>query len=237
MEKTTLLYEGKAKKVFATTDDKVVLVSYKDDATAFNGIKKGQIVGKGIINNKCTNILFKMLEEKGVETHLIEEISETDTFVKKVQIVPLEVIIRNVAAGSFSKNLGIEEGSTLKCPVLEFCYKDDALGDPLINDYHALAIGIATEEEIAQIKEMAFKINGILKEFFASVGVSLIDMKFEFGRYDGRIILADEISPDTCRFWDAETNKKLDKDRFRRDLGGVEEAYDEIMARIIKARG
>ncbi|MFI3165273.1 MAG: phosphoribosylaminoimidazolesuccinocarboxamide synthase [Bacillota bacterium] len=237
MEKTTLLYEGKAKKVFATTDDKVVLVSYKDDATAFNGIKKGQIVGKGIINNRCTNILFKMLEEKGVETHLIEEISETDTFVKKVQIVPLEVIIRNVAAGSFSKNLGIEEGSALKCPVLEFCYKDDALGDPLINDYHALAIGIATEEEIAQIKAMAFKINDILKEFFAGVGVSLIDMKFEFGRYDGRIILADEISPDTCRFWDAETNKKLDKDRFRRDLGGVEEAYDEIMARIIKARG
>lgn len=237
MEKTTLLYEGKAKRVYATTEENVVLVSYKDDATAFNGEKKGSIAGKGIINNQCTNILFKMLEEKGVETHLIEEISATETFVKKVKIIPLEVIVRNIAAGSFSKRLGVLEGKKLAESIVEFSYKDDALGDPLINDDHAVALEIATRAQIAEIKEKALKINTCLQEYFLSIGIVLVDMKFEFGMYDGRIILADEISPDTCRLWDAETNKKLDKDRFRRDLGGVEEAYEEIMARITSQRG
>lgn len=233
MEKTVQLYEGKAKKVFATTDPKVVMVSYKDDATAFNGLKKGQIAGKGIVNNKCSNLLFKMLETKGVKTHYIEQINDTETYVKKVQIVPLEVIVRNIAAGSLSKRLGIEEGKILPSTVLEFSYKNDALGDPMINDYHALAMGLATEEELAQIKAMALKINDILRDYFKNINIDLVDFKLEFGRYDGEIILADEISPDTCRFWDCTTHEKLDKDRFRRDLGGVEDAYQEILRRIL----
>lgn len=230
------LYEGKAKKVFATDNPDVVLVSYKDDATAFNGLKKGQIAGKGVINNKCSNQMFKMLEKNGIKTHLIEEISDTDTLVKKVKIVPIEVIVRNIAAGSLAKRLGIPEGTVLKSTVLEFCYKDDALGDPMINDYHALAIGIATEQEMEQIKKMSFKINDLLRAYFKDINIDLIDFKLEFGRYKGEIILADEISPDTCRFWDSITKEKLDKDRFRRDLGGVEEAYKEVMARLTQVK-
>lgn len=232
MQKTTQLYEGKAKKVFLTTDPDVVMVQYKDDATAFNGLKKGQIAGKGVVNNKCSNFLFKMLEEKGIKTHLIEEISDTETFVKRVQIVPLEVIIRNVAAGSMSKRLGIPEGTVLPQTVLEFSYKNDDLGDPMVNDYHALAMQLATPEELETIKRMSFEINGYLKDFFKKINIDLIDFKLEFGRYKGEIILADEISPDTCRFWDSTTKEKLDKDRFRRDLGGVVEAYQEMMSRI-----
>ena len=232
MEKKEQLYEGKAKKVFATDDPDVVIVDYKDDATAFNGVKKGTITGKGVINNKMSNYLFKILEKEGVPTHFIEELSDRETAVKKVQIVPLEVIIRNVAAGSFSKRLGIEEGRVLLCPTLEFSYKDDALGDPMINSYFALAIGAATQEEIDDITKYAFKVNDVLKKFFADAGIDLIDFKIEFGRYHGKIILADEISPDTCRLWDSETHKKLDKDRFRRDLGNVEDAYQEVFRRI-----
>ena len=235
MEKREQLYEGKAKKVFATDDPKVVLVSYKDDATAFNGLKKGQIAGKGVINNRCTNLIFRMLEKHGIPTHYIEEVSPTDTFVKKVQIVPLEVIVRNVAAGSFSKRYGVEEGMPLKSVGFEFSYKNDDLGDPMINDFYALAMGLATREEIDTIREMAFKVNDILKDFFKKIGLDLIDFKLEFGRYDGKIILADEISPDTCRLWDSVTHEKLDKDRFRRDLGGVEDAYKEVMTRLTGA--
>ncbi|HIU99895.1 MAG TPA: phosphoribosylaminoimidazolesuccinocarboxamide synthase [Candidatus Stercoripulliclostridium merdipullorum] len=233
MEKTVQLYEGKAKKVFATTDPDVVLVSYKDDATAFNGLKKGQIAGKGVVNNRCSNFLFKMLEGHGIETHLIEEVSDTDTYVKKVEIVPIEVIVRNIAAGSLSKRIGYPEGTVLKSTVLEFCYKNDDLGDPMINDYHALAMGLATEEELATIKAMSFKINDILRDYLKDINIDLIDFKLEFGRYKGRIILADEISPDTCRFWDSVTKEKLDKDRFRRDMGGVEEAYQEVIKRLM----
>jgi phosphoribosylaminoimidazole-succinocarboxamide synthase len=207
-------------------------VDYKDDATAFNGVKKGTIVGKGVVNNRMTNHIFKMLEEKGIPTHFIEELSDRETAVKKVEIVPLEVIVRNVAAGSFSKKLGIEEGFRLLSPTLEFSYKNDELGDPMINDYYAVAIGAATREEIDKITELVFKINEILVNYFKSIKVDLIDFKVEFGRYKGQIILADEISPDTCRFWDSETHEKLDKDRFRRDLGHVEEAYEEIYRRI-----
>lgn len=232
MEKRELLYEGKAKKVYATDDEKAVLVSYKDDATAFNGLKKGQIAGKGVINNRCTNLIFRMLEKHGIPTHYIEEVSPTDTFVKKVQIVPLEVIVRNVAAGSFSKRYGVEEETPLKSVGFEFSYKNDALGDPMINDFYALAMGLATKEEIETIRAMAFKVNDILKDFFKKIGLDLIDFKLEFGRYDGKIILADEISPDTCRLWDSVTHEKLDKDRFRRDLGGVEDAYKEVMKRL-----
>lgn len=235
MEKTVQMYEGKAKKVFATTDPDLVLVQYKDDATAFNGLKKGQIAGKGIVNNRCSNHLFKMLETKGIPTHYVEEISDTETYVKKVQIVPLEVIVRNIAAGSLSKRLGLPEGTELKHTVLEFCYKDDALGDPLINDYHALAIGAATQDEMDKIKAMAFRINEILRDYLRDIGIDLIDFKLEFGRCHGEIILADEISPDTCRFWDTKTKEKLDKDRFRRDLGGVEDAYQEVMKRLMGA--
>lgn len=226
------LYEGKAKKVFETDDPKVVMVEYKDDATAFNGLKKGQIAGKGVINNKMSNMMFKLLEKHGVETHLIEEIDDRKTFVRKVEIVPLEVIVRNVAAGSFSKRYGVPEGTPLKSMGFEFSYKNDDLGDPMINDWYALAMGLATREEIDAIQKMAFKVNDVLKEYFLSIGVDLIDFKLEFGRYDGRIILADEISPDTCRFWDSKTKEKLDKDRFRRDMGGVEDAYKEMMRRI-----
>ncbi|MFQ9389334.1 MAG: phosphoribosylaminoimidazolesuccinocarboxamide synthase [Coprococcus sp.] len=232
MEKKELLYEGKAKKVYTTENPDVLIVDYKDDATAFNGVKKGTIVGKGVVNNRMTNHIFKMLEEKGIPTHYIEELSDRETAVKKVEIVPLEVIVRNVAAGSFSKKLGIEEGFRLLSPTLEFSYKNDELGDPMINDYYAVAIGAATREEIDKITELVFKINEILVDYFKSIKVDLIDFKVEFGRYKGQIILADEISPDTCRFWDSETHEKLDKDRFRRDLGHVEEAYEEIYRRI-----
>ena len=232
MEKKELLYEGKAKKVYTTENPDVLIVDYKDDATAFNGVKKGTIVGKGVVNNRMTNHIFRMLEEKGIPTHYIEELSDRETAVKKVEIVPLEVIVRNVAAGSFSKKLGIEEGFKLLSPTLEFSYKNDELGDPMINDYYAVAIGAATSEEINKITELVFKINEILVDYFKSIKVDLIDFKVEFGRYKGQIILADEISPDTCRFWDSETHEKLDKDRFRRDLGHVEEAYEEIYRRI-----
>lgn len=234
MQKLEQLYEGKAKKVFKTDNPEILMVDYKDDATAFNGEKKGTIESKGVINNKVTNHFMQMLEKKGIPTHFVEEISDRETLVKKVTIVPLEVIIRNVAAGSFSKRYGVEEGTPLKTPSLEFSYKDDALGDPLINSYHVLALGLATKEEIDTITDYAFKINDILKDYLIGLGIKLIDFKLEFGKTsDGTIVLADEISPDTCRFWDAETNKKLDKDRFRRDLGNVEDAYKEIMKRLM----
>jgi phosphoribosylaminoimidazole-succinocarboxamide synthase len=232
MKKCGLLYEGKAKKVYATDDENYCIVDYKDDATAFNGQKKGTIRGKGVVNNKMSNYLFKMLEEKGIKTHYVEELSDRETVVKKVEIVPLEVIVRNKAAGSLATRLGMEEGTPMKSTVLEFCYKNDDLGDPMVNEYHILAAGFATKEEIDQISAMSLKINEILKEFFLSVNIELIDFKLEFGRCADGIILADEISPDTCRFWDVNTHQKLDKDRFRRDLGGVEEAYAEVMKRI-----
>ena len=231
--KTEQLYEGKAKKVFATNDPDLVIVDYKDDATAFNGEKKGTIVGKGAINNKMTNYMFKLLEKEGIPTHLVKEISDRETIVKKVEIVPLEVIVRNVAAGSFSKKLGIEEGTPLKTPTLEFSYKCDELGDPFINKYYALGLGLATEEEIADITKYAFKVNEFMVGFFKNIGIDLIDFKIEFGRFHGKILLADEISPDTCRFWDSKTHEKLDKDRFRRDMGGVEEAYHEMIKRVM----
>ncbi|MDE5853890.1 MAG: phosphoribosylaminoimidazolesuccinocarboxamide synthase [Ruminococcus sp.] len=234
LTKMEQLYEGKAKKVYATNDPDLVIVDYKDDATAFNGEKKGTISGKGVINNRMTNYMFKMLEKEGVPTHLVEEISDRETIVKKVSIVPLEVIIRNVAAGSFSKRMGVEEGTKLLTPILEFSYKNDDLGDPFINDYYALALGLATKEEIDTIAKYAFKVNEFMVNFFKNLNIDLIDFKIEFGRTsDGTIILADEISPDTCRFWDSTTHEKLDKDRFRRDMGGVEEAYQEIMKRLM----
>lgn len=230
--KKELLYEGKAKKVFKTDKANELIVSYKDDATAFNGLKKGTIAGKGVINNQMSNAIMKIMEQKGVPTHLIEELNPSETLVKSVKIVPLEVIIRNVAAGSICKRLGLVEGSALQSTILEFCYKNDDLGDPLINDDHAIALGLATAEELANIREYTFKVNEVLKGFFDSIGITLIDFKIEFGRYEGKIILADEISPDTCRLWDKKTGEKLDKDRFRREMGGVEEAYQEVMARI-----
>ena len=234
MEKKELLYEGKAKKVYATDDPEVLYVSYKDDATAFNGLKKGTILGKGAINNRVTNYMMQMLEKQGVPTHLVQELSDRDTLVKKVTIVPLEVIIRNISAGSFAKRYGVEEGIVFDEPTIEFSYKNDELGDPLINAYHARALGLATWEEIDTIKKLAFRVNDIMKAFFKGLKVDLVDFKLEFGRTsDGTIILADEISPDTCRFWDSETHEKLDKDRFRRDLGGVEDAYKEMMKRIL----
>jgi len=233
-KKTEQLYEGKAKKVFATENPEVVIVDYKDDATAFNGEKKGTIVGKGVINNRMSNYIMKQLEKEGVPTHLVEELSDRETAVKKVSIVPLEVIVRNVAAGSFSKRMGVEEGKDLLCPILEFSYKCDELNDPFINDDYALALGLATQEEIDTIKNYTRKVNEVLKKFFLSIGIRLIDFKIEFGRLsDGTIILADEISPDTCRLWDVKTNEKLDKDRFRRDMGGTEEAYQADLWRII----
>ena len=232
MKELELMYEGKAKKVFKTDDEDLLIVAYKDDATAFNGLKKGTIVGKGIVNNRMSNYLCKILEEKGIPTHYVEELDERRTVVKKVEIVPLEVIIRNKAAGSFSKRLGVAEGTELKCSTLEFSYKNDDLGDPLINSYMALALGLATKEEIEKITEMAFKINEELKEIFKNIGIELIDFKLEFGRYHGEIILADEISPDTCRYWDIETHDHLDKDRFRRDLGDAEGAYQEVYRRF-----
>ena len=233
MKKLGQLYEGKAKKVFATDDPDIVIVDYKDDATAFNGLKKGTIAGKGVINNRMSNMMFRLMEQHGIPTHFVEELSDRETAVKKVQIVPLEVIIRNTAAGSFSKRYGVPEGKKLPVTVLEFSYKNDDLGDPLINDYHALAMELATPEEIETIKKMAFKVNEVMKEYFKKLDVILVDFKLEFGKTaDGEIVLADEISPDTCRFWDVHTHEKLDKDRFRRDLGGVEEAYAEMMKRI-----
>ena len=232
MEKKELLYEGKAKKVFTTEDPEVVIVDYKDDATAFNGEKKGTIVGKGAINNRMSNHIFKMIEKEGVPTHLVEELSDRETAVKKVEIVPLEVIVRNVAAGSFSKRMGVEEGRELLCPILEFSYKNDDLGDPFINDDYALALGLASQEEIDKIKSYTKTVHQVMKEYFLSLGLRLIDFKIEFGRFHGDILLADEVSPDTCRLWDVKTNEKLDKDRFRRDLGNVEEAYEEVFKRL-----
>lgn len=233
MEKKELLYEGKAKKVFKTENPEVLIVSYKDDATAFDGMKKGTIVGKGAINNRMTNHIFKLLAVKGVPTHLVEELNDRETAVKKVDIVPLEVIIRNYSAGSFAKKLGLAEGIKLTCPTLEFSYKNDDLHDPFINDYYALALNLATKEEIETITKYAFTVNEVMQEYFASLGIDLIDFKIEFGRLaDGTIILADEVSPDTCRLWDQETHEKLDKDRFRRDLGNVEDAYHEVFRRL-----
>ena len=233
MEKTEQLYEGKAKKVFATEDPQLLIVQYKDDATAFNGLKKGTIVGKGIINNQMSNRLMAMLESEGVPTHFVKELSQRETLVKKVSIVPLEVIVRNIAAGSFSKRYGVDEGVVFDQPTIEFSYKNDELGDPLLNTKHALALKVATPEEIETIERYSLKINEVLKSCWLSCGVILVDFKLEFGRLaDGTIVLADEISPDTCRLWDSKTHEKLDKDRFRRDLGGVEEAYAEIMKRL-----
>jgi phosphoribosylaminoimidazole-succinocarboxamide synthase len=236
MEKTMQMYEGKAKRVYATEDASLVIVSYKDDATAFNGLKKGTIEGKGVINNKMSNFLMQILEKEGVKTHFVEELSDRETLVKKVSIVPLEVIIRNISAGSFAKRYGVEEGVVFDEPTIEFSYKNDDLGDPLLNEYHALALKLATKDEIALVKAMAFKVNEVLKEYFAKLNVTLVDFKIEFGKTaDGTIVLADEISPDTCRFWDSTTGEKLDKDRFRRDLGGVEGAYQEMMRRLMGA--
>ncbi len=234
MEKREQLYEGKAKKVFATDDPALVIVDYKDDATAGDGAKRGTIRGKGVVNNKLSNHFMRLLEKNGVPTHFEKELSERETLVKKVEIVPLEVIVRNVAAGSFSKRLGVEEGQVLKCPTIEFSYKNDALHDPLFNRYHAVALGVTTFEEIDTIISMAFRVNDVLREYLLEHGIRLIDFKLEFGRLaDGSIVLADEISPDTCRLWDAKTNAHLDKDLFRRDLGGEEEAYAEVMARLL----
>ena len=235
MEKREMLYEGKAKRVYATEDPELLIVSYKDDATAFNGLKKGTIAGKGVINNEMSNRLMQRLEKAGDPTHFVEELSERETLVKRVQIVPLEVIIRNIAAGSFSKRYGVEEGVVFSEPTIEFSYKNDELGDPLLNTSHALALGLATQEEIDTIRRLAFQTNDLLRAFWSSCGVTLVDFKLEFGRLsDGTVILADEISPDTCRLWDAATGEKLDKDRFRRDLGGVEDAYAEVMRRLME---
>ncbi len=232
MEKKEMLYEGKAKKVYKTDESELFIIEYKDDATAFNGEKKGTIVGKGVINNKMSALMFQILEEKGIPTHFVELLSDRESLVKSVKILPLEVIIRNITAGSFSKRYGVEEGIVLPFPTVEFSYKDDDLGDPLMNEYHALALELATKEQIETIKAYAFEINKIMKEFFLERNIKLVDFKLEFGVHKGEVILADEISPDTCRFWDRETNKKLDKDRFRRDLGDVEGAYQEIMKRL-----
>ncbi len=234
MEKKAQMYEGKAKKVFATDDPDLCIVSYKDDATAFNGLKKGTIQGKGVINNRVSNYLMGLLEKEGIPTHVVRELSDTDTLVKKVSIIPLEVIVRNIAAGSLSKRLGLEEGVPMRCPVLEFCYKNDDLGDPMVNDDHIRALELATDAEMRTVRDYALRINGFLREYFRKAGIELVDFKIEFGRTpDGEVILADEISPDTCRLWDVKTHEKLDKDRFRRDLGGVEEAYQEIRRRLL----
>jgi len=234
MEKRDLIYEGKAKKVYDTVDENLCIVSYKDDATAFNGLKKGTIVGKGVVNNKMSNLMMQMLEKQGVPTHFVEELSDRETVVKKVSIIPLEVVMRNVAAGSFAKRYDVLEGTPFDEPTIEFSYKNDDLGDPLMCESHALALKLATKEEIAKIKEMAYAINDALKTYFKALNIELIDFKLEFGRLaDGTVILADEISPDTCRLWDSITHEKLDKDRFRKDLGGVEEAYQEVMQRLL----
>ena len=234
MEKKEQLYEGKAKKVFATDDPNLVIVSYKDDATAFNGLKKGTIAGKGAINNVMSNHMFQLLEQQGVPTHFVEQLSDRETVVKKVSIVPLEVIVRNISAGSFAKRYGVKEGIVFDEPTFELSYKNDDLGDPLMNEYHAIALKLATREEIELIKSMTFKVNEVMKQYFDTLNVTLVDFKLEFGKTaDGKIVLADEISPDTCRLWDKTTGEKLDKDRFRRDMGGVEEAYQEIMNRVM----
>lgn len=234
IEKTTQLYEGKAKKVYNTTDENCYIVSYKDDATAFNGLKKGTIEGKGSINNRVSNYLMSLLEKEGIPTHVVEQLNDRETVVKKVKIVPLEVIVRNIAAGSLSKRLGLPEGTKLSSPVLEFCYKDDELGDPMVNEYHIYAMNIATPEELKEIADYSFRVNDFLIKFLSKCNIDLVDFKIEFGRTpDGKIILADEISPDTCRFWDSTTHEKLDKDRFRRDMGGVEDAYHEILKRLL----
>lgn len=232
MKKLDMIYEGKAKKVYKTDDEKLYIVDYKDDATAFNGEKKGTIIGKGIVNNKMSAAMFLLLEENGVPTHFEKLLSDRESLVKAVKIVPLEVIIRNVVAGSFAKRMGLEEGTALKETILEFSYKDDALGDPMINDSHVYALGLATREQVEIIKKYAFKVNEVLTKYFLEKGIKLVDFKLEFGMYEGKIILADEISPDTSRLWDLKTNEKLDKDRFRRDLGGVEETYQEVLKRI-----
>jgi phosphoribosylaminoimidazole-succinocarboxamide synthase len=234
LKKLEQLYEGKAKKVFATDNPDMFIVDYKDDATAFNGEKKGTIEGKGVINNRVTNHLMKLLESRGIPTHFVEELSERETAVKKVTIIPIEVIVRNIAAGSISKRLGLAEGTKLASTVLEYCYKDDALGDPMINDYHIAALNLASKADLEKIADYSFKVNTILAEYLKDLGIELIDFKLEFGRTkDGTIVLADEISPDTCRFWDSKTGEKLDKDRFRRDMGGVEDAYREILKRLL----
>lgn len=235
MEKTVQLYEGKAKKVFATADPDLCIVDYKDDATAFNGEKKGTIVGKGVVNNRMSNLLMQYLEENGIPTHFVKELSDRETLVKKVKIVPLEVIVRNITAGSLSKRLGIEEGIKLSRPVIEYSYKDDALGDPMVNDYHIFAMNYATPEELSEIASYALKVNALLSDYLLKKGIELVDFKLEFGKLSsGKIVLADEISPDTCRLWDSTTHKKLDKDRFRRDLGGVEDAYLEVYRRLFE---
>ena len=228
-----MMYEGKAKQVFATEDPTLAIIHYKDDATAFNGLKKGTIVGKGVVNNLVSNHLFKMLEQNGVPTHLVEQINDRDSVVRRVQIVPLEVIVRNIAAGSLSKRLGLPEGTKLASTVFEFCYKNDDLGDPMVNEYHIAAMQLATREEVETISAMALKVNELLTAYLKELNIELIDFKLEFGRFDGKIVLADEISPDTCRFWDSKTGEKLDKDRFRRDLGDVEGAYQEILRRLM----
>ncbi len=233
MKKLEQIYEGKAKKVFTTDNPKIVIVDYKDDATAFNGLKKGTITGKGVVNNKVSNHFFRLLESKGIPTHYVEQLSDRETAVKRVEILPVEVIVRNRAAGSFSKRMGIAEGSALACPILEYSYKNDELGDPFINSYYIRALNLATDEEMEKVKEYSFAINDILRAYLDALGIELIDFKLEFGRCDGKVVLADEISPDTCRFWDKSTGKKLDKDRFRRDLGDVEEAYREIIKRLM----
>ena len=234
LTKVKQLYEGKAKKVYETEDKNFYIVSYKDDATAFNGLKKGTIEGKGVVNNRVTNFLMKMLEEKGIPTDFVEELNDRETVVKAVKIVPLDVIVRNIAAGSLSKRLGIAEGVKLNSTVLEYCYKDDELGDPMINEYHIAALNIATKKELEEISNYAFKINEILRDYLKQDNIDLIDFKLEFGRLaDGKIVLADEISPDTCRFWDSKTGEKLDKDRFRRDLGNEKEAYQEVIKRLM----
>jgi phosphoribosylaminoimidazole-succinocarboxamide synthase len=234
MQKTNLLYEGKAKKVYQSDNADIYIVSYKDDATAFNGLKKGTIMGKGEINNRVTNFLMQLLEKNGIPTHYVKELNERETAVKRVKIIPLEVIVRNIAAGSLAKRVGVPEGTKLASTVLEYCYKNDELGDPMVNEYHIAALNWATKEEMKLIAEYSLKINEILSEYLSKSNIKLIDFKLEFGRLDdGTVILADEISPDTCRFWDSITNEKLDKDRFRRDLGGVEDAYHEILKRLL----
>ena len=233
MIKQEQIYEGKAKKVYATDDPKIVIVDYKDDATAFNGLKKGTISGKGVVNNKVSNHFFRLLEKEGIPTHYVEQLSDRETAVRRVEIVPVEVIVRNRAAGSFSKRMGVAEGTAFACPILEYSYKNDELGDPFINSYYIRALNLATDEEMEWVKTYSFRVNDILTAYLDDLGIELIDFKLEFGRYDGTVILADEISPDTCRFWDKTTGKKLDKDRFRRDLGDVEEAYREIIRRLM----
>lgn len=237
MRKMEQIYEGKAKRVYKTDLEDVCIIEYKDDATAFNGAKRGTIKDKGIMNNKISNHLFKLLEQNGVKTHFVEALSDRETAVRKVKIIPVEIIVRNIVAGSLSKRVGLPEGTKLRSTVLEYCYKDDALGDPMINNYHIEAIGIATKEEMAKIDAMSFKINEVLTNYMKDLGIELIDFKLEFGRYKGDVILADEISPDTCRFWDTKTKEKLDKDRFRRDLGNVEDAYQEVLKRLMGESG